>query len=175
MKFTTIELFKEAMKFSAAHFTIFSSTERERLHGHNFTVHAEIKAEINDNGITFDYGLYKEKILELCRSLNEYLLLPTLSPYLAVRQIDQEVHAIFAKEKLVFLARDVRLLPIRNITVEELASWFLEQLVQSSELKNLAICGLVIKVFSGPGQSGSASWGAFKSQAQSSDEVDDVA
>ena len=30
---TTIEIDKENLKFSAAHFTIFSGTERERLHG----------------------------------------------------------------------------------------------------------------------------------------------
>ena len=37
---TTIELSKEYLKFSAGHFTVFSATERERLHGHNFSVSA---------------------------------------------------------------------------------------------------------------------------------------
>ena len=36
---TTLELYKEEMKFSAGHFTIFSATERENLHGHNFSVY----------------------------------------------------------------------------------------------------------------------------------------
>ena len=38
----TIRLAKENMKFSAAHFTIFSASERERLHGHNFRVEVDI-------------------------------------------------------------------------------------------------------------------------------------
>ena len=46
MPTTTIELHKEAMKFSAGHFTIFGPDRREPLHGHNFTVKAEITAEI---------------------------------------------------------------------------------------------------------------------------------
>ena len=50
---TTIELFKEDMKFSAAHYTIFSATERETLHGHNFNVHAAITAQIHDLGMLF--------------------------------------------------------------------------------------------------------------------------
>ena len=39
---TTLELCQEEMKFSAGHFTILSATERERLHGHNFTVYVAI-------------------------------------------------------------------------------------------------------------------------------------
>ena len=41
---TTINICKEALKFSGAHFTIFSATDRERLHGHNFRVRAEVTA-----------------------------------------------------------------------------------------------------------------------------------
>ena len=35
-KLGRIEIAKQALNFSAAHFTIFSQTEREDLHGHNF-------------------------------------------------------------------------------------------------------------------------------------------
>ena len=38
----TISLSKEDMKFSAGHFTIFDGAARETLHGHNFTVSAEV-------------------------------------------------------------------------------------------------------------------------------------
>ena len=36
----TLYIDKESHKFSAAHYTIFSATERERLHGHNYSVSA---------------------------------------------------------------------------------------------------------------------------------------
>ncbi len=43
---TVIEITKEALHFAAAHFTLFSATERENLHGHNFYVALEIEAEV---------------------------------------------------------------------------------------------------------------------------------
>ena len=49
-RLTTLYIDKEAHKFSAAHFTIFTATERERLHGHNYSVSARIVAPMGDNG-----------------------------------------------------------------------------------------------------------------------------
>ncbi|EQD50251.1 hypothetical protein B1A_13514, partial [mine drainage metagenome] len=37
MRSVEVDLSKERMKFSAGHFTVFSASERENLHGHNFT------------------------------------------------------------------------------------------------------------------------------------------
>ena len=54
----TIRLAKENMKFSAAHFTIFNASERERLHGHNFRVEVDIEARMLGNGMCFDYGIF---------------------------------------------------------------------------------------------------------------------
>ena len=45
-RLSTIEIYKENMKFSAAHFTIFSDTHREHLHGHNYTAHVALTTEI---------------------------------------------------------------------------------------------------------------------------------
>ncbi len=159
MNLTTIDLYKEAMKFSAGHFTIFSSKERERLHGHNFTVRAEITAEVSDNGMTFDYGLFKDQILAECKQLNQYFLVPTLSPYLRVDSREDRVILTFNGEELIFSQKDVCLLPVRNITVEELARYFLERLLKPDQPSfNEKIHRLVIKVYSGPGQCGSAVW-----------------
>ena len=43
---TTLYIDKESHKFSAAHYTIFSATERERLHGHNYVVVVELSAKM---------------------------------------------------------------------------------------------------------------------------------
>ena len=53
----TLHIDKQAHKFSAAHFTIFSETERERLHGHNYGVSARIVAAMGDNGFSADYNV----------------------------------------------------------------------------------------------------------------------
>ena len=159
---TQIELFKQAMNFSAGHFTIFSESERENLHGHNFSVYVMLKAEVMENGIAFDYGIYKKIILDICQFLDQVVLLPLKSPYLRIEESDEYVYALFNgdKERITFLRRDVKLLPMRNITVEELADWFLQQLlIHVEKNQNHLIHAIEVKISSAPGQSGSSFWG----------------
>ena len=47
-RLTTIEIAKQYLHFSAAHFTIFNATERERLHGHNFRIAVAITGEVDN-------------------------------------------------------------------------------------------------------------------------------
>ena len=156
---SNIELFKEYMNFSAGHFTIFSSSDRENLHGHNYRVYACFTTLIDEDGLSFDYREYKQKLLKICQSLDCTTLLPQLSRYLEIEEKDGCVHVEFNGEKLKFLQRDVKLLPITNTTVEELSNWILMQLVQDdNELLKNKIQKIKVKVFSGPGQSGSAVW-----------------
>lgn len=158
-KLTTITLYKEDMKFSAGHFTIFCATKRERLHGHNYQVRAEITSLVNDNGLTFDYRIYKDKIRALCRELNEYFLLPTQSPYLTLEEKDGQCLCFFNGERIPFLSSDVKLLPVANISVEALSHWFIDALtLDKATLKAHAIQKMVIHIGSGPGQCGSSTW-----------------
>jgi 6-pyruvoyltetrahydropterin/6-carboxytetrahydropterin synthase len=159
VRLTKIELFKNPMNFSSGHFTIFSQTQRENLHGHNFSVHAIIESQINEKlGMTFDYQVYKKVIKQLCDSLDETILLPTLSPYLAIEQDKQYVYAHFNGEKLCFLHRDVKLMPLHNITSEELSYWFLNSLLDEYVLPEHAVESIEIKISTSPGQSASSFW-----------------
>ena len=45
-RLTTLHITKEVHKFSAAHYTIFTATERERLHGHNYFVSVRLVAHM---------------------------------------------------------------------------------------------------------------------------------
>ncbi|NBD37692.1 MAG: 6-pyruvoyl tetrahydrobiopterin synthase [Verrucomicrobia bacterium] len=150
---TEIHLAKENFKFSAGHFTIFSATERENLHGHNFTAGVTIQCEVLKNGMTFDYGLAKRAMETLCRSLNETFLLPANSPHLRIQEVDDHLFAIFADEKIPFLRRDATLLPLENVTVEELARWFLDQFIKDfASEPAYRIRELAVEINSGPGQ-----------------------
>lgn len=155
----TIKLEKEYMKFSAAHFTLFSAHERERLHGHNFTVSAKIVALVGDDGLTFNYQILKYKLKACCQRLDEYVLIPQESPYLTIEEDGDQYSIHFNNEVLYFPTSDTLLLPIRNSTVEELSAYLLSCLLESSgDLTTLNICRIVIEVSSGPGQSGSSEW-----------------
>ena len=149
---TIIEITKEALHFAAAHFTLFSATERENLHGHNFFVALEIEAEVGEDGLAFDYNIIKRSLKDLCDGLDERTLLPERSPHLSIERNGDYVVALFNGERIPFLPRDVRTLPVANITVEALAAWFLERLKADPAIQALDIHLLVAKVSSGPGQ-----------------------
>ena len=151
-----IEIVKESLHFSAAHFTIFGPGQRENLHGHNFQVQAVIEGEIGEDGLTFDYSIIKDMLQKECDHLDERTLLPILSPYLQVTESTDCVQAKFGDETMPFLPRDVLLLPVRNITVEELSNWFLDRLLSNEVFQGLPIQRVSLKVASGSGQWGIA-------------------
>jgi 6-pyruvoyltetrahydropterin/6-carboxytetrahydropterin synthase len=157
---TTIELHKEEMKFSAGHFTIFSATHRENLHGHNFTVYVALTGSVVENGLLSDYGPMKKAVIERCHAWNETFLLPGRSPYLRVEKDERGNYLVrFHDEELRFLARDVTVLPVENVTLEELARVFGEELVSDgTELRKAGIRRVVVKCASGPGQWSSWEW-----------------
>lgn len=157
-RISTIEISKEHLHFNAAHFTLFSATEREDLHGHTFYVAASIDCPVRDDGLAFDYNLFKSALAALCDELDEKVLLPERSPFLTLDREAEYLIARFADERIPFLPRDVRTLPVRNITVEELAPWFLERLRGNAAIAALPITRLVVRVSSGPGQWAGATW-----------------
>ena len=157
---TTIEISKDYLHFNAAHFTLFSASEREDLHGHTFFVAASVDSPVGEDGLAFDYNLFKQALSALCRELDEKVLLPERSPHLRLERCQGYVIAAFADERIPFLPRDVLTLPIRNVTVEELAPWFLGRLRANPRITALPIVRLALRVSSGPGQWASAVWAA---------------
>lgn len=158
-RLATIGIDKEYLKFSAAHFTVFSATERERLHGHNFSVAAEITARVNSNGMTSNYRVYKEALKRCCQALDEYMILPSASPYLKITEQGQQYRVEFNNEAMFFLQSDTLLLPIKNTTVEEFSNYLLQQLRADNELvATEGLHSITVTVASGPGQTGSSYW-----------------
>lgn len=153
---TTLYIDKENHKFSVAHYTIFSATERERLHGHNYSVSVKIVAPMGHNGFSADYNVYKDRIAALCDGLDEYMLLAGASPYQEITEEGAYYRVRYADEDMQFLRSDTLVLPIRNATVEEFSHYLLQRLVADSaadDLREIELC-----VASGPGQKGCASW-----------------
>ena len=157
-RLTTLYIDKEAHKFSAAHYTIFSASDRERLHGHNYSVSARIVAEMGENGFSADYNVYKRKLAALCEPLDEYMLVAADSPYQTIQPTGDEVWVVFDGRTLKFPADETKLLPIANVTVEALAHYLLEKLIQDSP--DHALVEVELGVSSGAGQTGSAIWKA---------------
>lgn len=158
-KLSSIEIAKSYLHFSAAHFTIFSATERERLHGHNWRLAVEITGELGADGLCFDYAIYKEILKDLCAQYDEYTLIAETSPHLEISEDDDYFFIKHNGRTQPLLKTDTILLPVANITIESLAVYFLEILV--SDRKTLDECRIQafeVRVSSGPNQWGKANW-----------------
>lgn len=155
---TRIDISKEYLNFSAGHFTIFSATERENLHGHNFQVRCCVTARVGENGMAFDYVLLKRVLKDLCDALDERMLLPERSPYLRLERVEGMVWALFGSERIPFLERDCLVLPIRNVTVEELSALLLGRLRDRPEVQGRGISAIELGVSSGSGQWAVSRW-----------------
>ena len=162
MQSTRITIEKDHMHFSCAHFTIFSANHRENLHGHNYHMKCELDANVGSDGLCFDYNLIKKALIQLCESLDEFTLLPENSPFLSIEHNaggdPKKVTASFGEESIPFLARDIKCLPVSNITIEELSRWLLEELIETVSLARLPIQALSLGVSSGEGQWAISSW-----------------
>lgn len=157
----TIEIAKDYLNFSAGHFTLFSETQRENLHGHNWRVACEVTTPVGAGGLCFDYGRLKRLLKSICDELDEKVLLPGRSPWLRVETGDDLVIARYADERIPFLPRDVLVIDVRNVTVEELAGWILGRVRRHPELAGEDIRRLRIRVSSGTDQWAAREWTAI--------------
>lgn len=130
-----IRLAKDTFKFSATHFTLFSASRAERLHGHNYQVAVEIDvADLDGRGMTFEFGPLKAKIKHLTEAWDERVLLPGRSPWLRFESVDDRAAAHtavrFNDRYYCFPNSDLLRLDADNITAEELARLFTSQLLE---------------------------------------------
>jgi len=158
-RLVTLEFYEGPYTFSAGHFTIFSKTERERLHGHNYSLAATVTAAMNEPGMTFNYNIFKDLLKSLCSKLERHFLLPANSPYLLIKEEGDYYQVTFNREIIPFLKSDVLTLPIENTTLEDLSRWFLNEITANKAfIDENAISAITIKVFNGPQQSASATY-----------------
>lgn len=152
------------LQFSSGHFTIFSATARENLHGHDYQLGMTVSTRVGEPGISFDYRDYKKRLKTLCDRLDTRVILPTLNPFLKVEMATagNVVNVYYGEETLQFLARDVVLLPIRNSTLEELSHWFLQTFLQEFPdcIKDDKLTAFTMSLSTRPGQTGRSTWQA---------------
>lgn len=121
-----IRIRKEALKFSAAHMTVFRDGTKERLHGHNYRT--ELGVEFSDFApdhsleTMVSFSEFKSILKNLCGAWDEKVLLPAKCPFLKI--ISKSVSSAeieLCGKRYVFPADEVEFLPVDNITTETLA------------------------------------------------------
>ena len=76
-----VELTKDTLVFSAAHFITFNGNVCERLHGHNWRVKAEVHGPLDENHYVVDFIALRDTLAGICAQLDHHMLLPTEHPH----------------------------------------------------------------------------------------------
>ena len=158
-----LRLAKNDFKFSVAHFTLFPEGASEPLHGHNYLVGVEARGEdLDDYDLLFDIASAKREIRRLCDDLDESILLPSESRVLHVECRAGVYEVTHGSRRYTFPEAEVRLLPLRNCTMEALARYFWDRLARKLDPERVR--ELEVSVEETHGQSASYS-GAIGSRA----------
>jgi 6-pyruvoyl-tetrahydropterin synthase len=148
-----VHVFKDYLKFSAAHFIAYKGF-REPLHGHNYQVSVRVDGVLGADGYVLDFGLVKQAVKRICERLDERVLLPAKSDCLEIERSVGSVAAVYEDgSRFSFPESDVVLLPIVHSSAEELATFVLQELRRElPDLVSRGARGLEIGVAEAPGQ-----------------------
>jgi 6-pyruvoyltetrahydropterin/6-carboxytetrahydropterin synthase len=119
----SIEVDKDYLKFSAAHFLIFPDGSAERLHGHNYKVYVTLHTDLDEHGLVVNFKEIKPFVRALCDELDEHLLLPGQHPELRVTRTGEHFDVRYRERHYLIPADEVIVLPIGNSSAENLAAW----------------------------------------------------
>ena len=164
----SIHLQKETFKFSAAHFLIFPDGTAERLHGHNYRVYVTIDAALDRFGLVLDFKTVKPVIRAMVDELDEHWLLPGEHPVLsAARREDGVVEVRYLERYYAAPEEDVIILPMNNVSAENLATWLGRELRRRLETRfeHLLIRQMTLAVEETSGQRGEYHFEADAEQA----------
>jgi len=155
-KFYQVELEKEELIFSAAHFITFGDNICESIHGHNYRLRCRVTGELNEHGYVTDFVLLARLLKEISQTLDHQVLLPQRHVSIQVEQREGEVIARFGNRRWVFPVDDCCLLPVDNTTAERIAEYIAGQLLLKTEFDRSNLTELEVAVDENEGQ-----WGVF--------------
>lgn len=131
-----VQLEKEQLVFSAAHFITFAGDICECLHGHNYGVRAEVEGPLDENQYVVDFIAFRDSLAQIVKRLDHHVLLPTTHPMIHVQTSQQEVVTTFREKRWIFPLEDCMLLPVSNTTAEQIAGWIAMELRSAMKPKD---------------------------------------
>jgi 6-pyruvoyltetrahydropterin/6-carboxytetrahydropterin synthase len=148
---------KEYLKFSCAHFLIFPDGSKERLHGHNYQVTAEVDGNLSEFGLVIDFKMVKPIIKELCDHLDEHWLIPGEHRELRyLHRDDGHTEVVYRDCRYLAPTSEVIVLPINNTSAENFAAWMGRSLYKrlQESFGRLSVHRLRVTVSETSGQAG---------------------
>lgn len=102
------------------------------MHGHNYYVSFDLHFDsVNPKqGLAVDFNLLKPIIKDVCDELDEHILIAEKSSYQKVLKQDQQVVVEFNSKTYSLPQEDTLILPLVNISSEELARWICQRFLE---------------------------------------------
>ena len=148
----SVKIQKNGLHFAASHFITYEG-KCEYLHGHNYGVSIELQGGLTPDSYVFDFVAMKKIGREICDTLDHRFLLATNNPHLKIKLEDHEWLIEYKTNHYAFPEKDVRPLPLDNITAERLAEFFAgEMRNRLSEIDTRHITRMIIGVEEAEGQ-----------------------
>ena len=150
----SIDVAKENLKFSAAHFIAYPGF-REPLHGHNYQVGVRVEGSLAPTGYVIDFGMIKQLTKAIVDRIDERTIVPEKSDCLHIDRSDpRRVRIRYEDDEFVLPAADVAMLPIVHSSAEELARYIWGELIAALRTRDGLTEGTTIEisVAEGPGQ-----------------------
>jgi 6-pyruvoyltetrahydropterin/6-carboxytetrahydropterin synthase len=146
---------RDQYKFSCAHMTVFPDGSKERLHGHNYQLGLEL--ELTDVAFArmLPFQAIKDCLAGLCLELRERVVIAERNPLTTLVRVDAiELELTVCGKRYVFPREDVLLLPVDNVSVEGLASYFADRVLAAltPSLEPGLVTALEMWVSESPGQ-----------------------
>ncbi len=150
-----IRIRKEALKFAAAHMTVFRDGSKEALHGHGYqpTLSLKLKSSTFENTVPFSD--FKKAMKKIAGEWDEKVLIATENPHFKkVKQSTNSLEFILCKKRYVLPRDEVALLKTDNITCESLAKSYFELLKAdlNKEFNDPNVLEIQVYIEESPGQ-----------------------
>jgi 6-pyruvoyl tetrahydropterin synthase/QueD family protein len=148
----SVKIQKNGLHFAASHFITYEG-KCEFLHGHNYGVSVELQGGLTADSYVFDFVALKKICREICETLDHRFLLATENPHLTMKLAEHEWLIEYKDNHYAFPEKDVKPLPVDNITAERLAEYIsgeLRKRLQPIETRHLT--HMVIGVEEAEGQ-----------------------
>jgi 6-pyruvoyltetrahydropterin/6-carboxytetrahydropterin synthase len=116
-----IVIAREQYKVSCAHMTVFADGTKERLHGHNYAIAIALDVESIAFADMIPFSSIKDALAKLCADWKEHVLVATKNPFYVLVRDDHELEFTLCGARYVLPRTDVLLLPLDNISVEQLS------------------------------------------------------
>ena len=153
-----VQLEKDTLVFSAAHFITFNGNICESLHGHNYRVKCEVTGPLDENGYVVDFIALRDALNEIVKSLDHHVVLPAEHQAIKVVDDGKEVLVTFESKRWIFPSEDCVILPLANTTAELMARYIAVELKSKTQSKfGDAISKLIVAVDENRGQ-----WGVYE-------------